>query len=352
MIWLTKRRIRDASMMVLPIAFLAACDPGPPSQSEVADKLAAQPVIVELSRFATIREHGRGLAIDLDVMNSKGAITPRGQQYFKEVTSSNRAALNVEVPVAVTVVRMGQNPISELLYDIQFEWKYDAGKFGPVHRALVYSSGTGIAEMRRFDDGWRITAVRLMSLDNSPLDRSETDAIEAIREDVAAQRKKIIGIASQNRDNCVNVSAGSPVPGVVGFYPKAHAGARPVLKIRLGANGVSIETSRKYGLAILSEGRDLNGADSFRIRFNKIRSIGNAEPDNYRSSFDERYGVAAGVQVNSPGYSVIMFTSLSAAKAFRDKLMAAFERWRAECVPVLKEWRDIEQERKHWGGLD
>ena len=153
----------------------------------ISQNLASSPVI-------QVREQPGALTDGM----AEGMWDNGGQLYVdadRSIIRRSNGYLTLSSPVqrTVTVVTGIASPLSALaiettsMKEVRFEWSY-VGMQGVVKR-LAAQGGTGVAILRKFDDGWRIAEIKTTDNDR-PFVLSAADTIQrdSIRNEVARAR--------------------------------------------------------------------------------------------------------------------------------------------------------------------
>ena len=125
--------------------------------------------------------------------DGSGVVTSKGQQYFRAVSRS-RLVLHEGLTRNVVEVTGIADAVDLLgggtggLKEAQFEWEY--GNPDDQTRRFIVRGGTGVALLRRYDDGWRTEDLRMEEgVQGFVLTSADLSAAERDRDEELARRR-------------------------------------------------------------------------------------------------------------------------------------------------------------------
>lgn len=181
--------IRSAIFMLLAFSLLG-CGKADLSRSSAKDMIQGSPELKALSQNVRLNSAAASKAHALDVLNGNGALTPKGAKFFSRFSDAGATlAQPISLP-DVEVTGITSVPMAEDMKEVQFNLTF---QYPPVIKRFATKVSGGVAQFRRYDDGWRLEKVNI-SASNEPYPLTAQEASDEQVETLAVaieQAKRI-----------------------------------------------------------------------------------------------------------------------------------------------------------------
>jgi hypothetical protein len=181
------------------LLLLGACKPSDLSRTEASSVIQTS---LDTAMVKTVMGQDGGWhdGVEEGLWTSEGEMTQKGHQDFEMMSKSS---LTLKVPLRRTITKITgiASAVSSAaieatsLKDIEFDWAY-ADVHGVVRR-LIAEGGSGVATLRRFDDGWRVASIAF-SEHTTPFTLTSADI--ALRDSSRAATRRLIAEQMQAAD--------------------------------------------------------------------------------------------------------------------------------------------------------
>lgn len=181
--------IRIAFIVLLAMG-LWGCGKGELDRSAATDLLQNNEKIKALSLRVPLHQGAIRQAGELDILDKKGALTPKGAKLFSKFEYGEATLVQPLPPPIIEVTGIASVPMSEDMKVAQFNL---ASRYTPAIKRFAAKTGKSEAIFRRYDDGWRLEKVEIATSSEAyPLTAQERGEVDAEAAAVAAEKAKFI----------------------------------------------------------------------------------------------------------------------------------------------------------------
>lgn len=180
--------IRSAILLLLTFS-LAGCGKTDLSRSSAKDMIQGSTELKALTQKMQLNPDAGHIARLLDVLNSKGVLTPKGTQLFSKIEYGEATLVHPLNPPVIEVTGITSVPMSEDMKEVQFNLTF---QYPPAIKRYAAKIRGGVAGFRRYDDGWRLEKVNIsIASEPQPLTAQEERDVETEAKAVASERTKL-----------------------------------------------------------------------------------------------------------------------------------------------------------------
>ena len=230
------RRAAVACILLFAYALTVSCGGTQLSRSQAQELIEQSPEIVSLGAAMTLRggalaagsEDGLWKVVRKDVRTV--AVTEEAADVVGSVTLDGEASLIPAGGISkllVEVTGIAASDLGEHFREAQFTWRYS--EVPVLLRPYVFTGGTGSADLRLFDDGWRLDRLELTANSSQVLTAEEQSLIQEARKSRLEAQARAIRTRKEERERLVR-AATTPSETLATFEDLAWSGCNYTIR--------------------------------------------------------------------------------------------------------------------------